>query len=96
VPLKMRRGSKQVMRKRRLKTPIGFRSDLRQPLFCSDIVFALLTFDLNSMSEIVYNFTRETKILNSLVENISFDEKRSMTLRAYLAKENAIELNNEI
>jgi hypothetical protein len=48
------------------------------------------------MSEIVYNFTRETKILNSLVENISFDERRSMTLRAYLAKENAIELNNEI
>jgi Mg2+ and Co2+ transporter CorA len=34
--------------------------------------------------------------LNSMIENISFDERRSMTLRAYLAKENAIELNNEI
>jgi hypothetical protein len=30
------------------------------------------------------------------VENISFDERRSMTLRAYLAKENAIELHFEI
>jgi hypothetical protein len=84
------------MKKQRRKIHINFRSEVRQTLMCSDIVFAMLTFDLNSMSEIVYNFTRETKILNSLVENISFDEKRSMTLRAYLAKENAIELNNEI
>jgi hypothetical protein len=84
------------MKKQRRKIHINFRYEVRQTLMCSDIVFAMLTFDLNSMSEIVYNFTRETKILNSLVENISFDEKRSMTLRAYLAKENAIELNNEI
>jgi hypothetical protein len=84
------------MKKQRRKIHVNFRSEVKQSLLCSDVTFAMLTFDLNSMSEIVYNFTRETKILNSLVENISFDERRSMTLRAYLAKENAIELNNEI
>jgi len=52
------------MRKKQFKTHIGYRSDSRQKLMCSDIVFALLTDDLNSMSETVYNFTRETHILN--------------------------------
>jgi hypothetical protein len=55
-----------------------------------------MTKNFNNMSEIVYGFTRETIVLNSLVENISLSEKRSMTARAYLAKENAIELQNEI
>lgn len=65
-------------------------------LSTSNIVFALMTQNLNSISEIVYNFTRETKLLNTFVEDISFDEKRSLTMRAYLAKENAIELHSEI
>lgn len=65
-------------------------------LLCSDIVFAMMTKNLNSISEIVYNFTRETKLLNTFVQNISLDEKRSLTMRAYLAKENAFELYNEI
>lgn len=43
-------------------------------LHCSDIVFAMLTKNLNSISEIVYNFTREASLLNRFVENISFDE----------------------
>lgn len=78
------------------KTQVGFRSNEAQPLFCSDIVFALMTKNLNSIADIVYNFTRETKFLNSMTQNISLSEKRSMTLRAYLAKENAIELHSEI
>ena len=54
------RGSKQVMNKQRRKIQINFQTEVPQALMCSDIVFAMLTFDLNSMSEIVYNFTRET------------------------------------
>lgn len=89
-------GKRNIIRHRQLKAEVGFRVNKEKHLRCVDVVFALMTKNLNSMSEIVYNFTRETKILNNFVENISFDEKRSMTMRAYNAKECAIELTNEI
>ena len=51
---------------------------------------------MNSISEIVYNFTRETKQLYFLSENLPINERRDMAKRAYLAKENAISLYHEI
>jgi Mg2+ and Co2+ transporter CorA len=78
-------GRKNIIRSK-IKSKIAFVSSTKRQLGCVDVVFALMTKNLNSMSEIVYNFTREMKILNNFVENISFDEKRSMTMRAYNAK----------
>lgn len=47
---------------------------LSDTLHCSDIVFAIFTKNLNSINEIVYNFTREASLLNRVVETISGEE----------------------
>ena len=60
------------------------------------MIFALISTSLNSISEIVYNFTRETKQLYWLSENLPIHERRDMAKRAFLAKENAISLYHEI
>ena len=58
-------GEEKLLRKNIRKTQIRkFHSDT---LLCSDIVFAMMTKNINSISEIVYNFTRETKLLNTFV-----------------------------
>ena len=82
----MNKPRKNIIKLAKTKAKVGFRINKEKQLKCVDVVFALMTKNLNSMSEIVYNFTRETKILNNFAENISFDEKRSMTMRAYDAK----------
>lgn len=88
--IQMTKPRKNIIKLAKIKAQVGFRVNKEKQLRCVDVVFALMTKNLNSMSEIVYNFTRETKILNNFVENISFDEKRSMTMRAYNSLECAI------
>lgn len=84
------------MKKKQIKTRPNFRVDSASSLLCSDVIFALISQSLNSVSEIVYNFTRETKQLYFLSENLPINERRDMAKRAYLAKENAISLYHEI
>lgn len=85
-----------LMNNKQMKTKPNFRTDSLNALLCSDIIFALISANLNSISEIVYNFTRETKQLYFLSENLPIHERRDMAKRAFLAKENAISLYQEI
>jgi hypothetical protein len=85
-----------LMNNKQMKTKPNFRTDSLNALICSDIIFALISANLNSISEIVYNFTRETKQLYFLSENLPIHERRDMAKRAFLAKENAISLYQEI
>ena len=84
------------MNNKQMKTKPNFRTDSQNALLCSDVIFALISTNLNSISEIVYNFTRETKQLYFLSENLPIHERRDMAKRAFLAKENAISLYHEI
>ena len=84
------------MNHKQRKTKPNFRVNAEHPLVCSDVIFALISTSLNSISEIVYNFTRETKQLYFLSENLPINERRDMAKRAFLAKENAISLYHEI
>jgi hypothetical protein len=90
------KGKRNIIRQHQRKADVGFRINKEKQLRCVDVVFTLMTKNLNSMSEIVYNFTRECHALNNFVENISFDEKRSLTMRAYNAKKCASEMAKEI
>lgn len=54
---------------------------------CSDIIFAVLNESLNRIEPIVYGFTQEAHILNSIVETISISERTEIIKRGYLAKE---------
>ena len=84
------------MKNKQIKTKPNFRADSQNALLCSDVIFALISTSLNSISEIVYNFTRETKQLYFLSENLPINERLDMAKRAFLAKENAISLYHEI
>ena len=85
-----------LMKNKQINTKPNFRADSQNALLCSDVIFALISTSLNSISEIVYNFTRETKQLYFLSENLPINERRDMAKRAFLAKENAISLYHEI
>ena len=85
-----------LMKHKQIKTKPNFRVKGQNALLCTDVIFALISTSLNSISEIVYNFTRETKQLYFLSENLHINERRDMAKRAFLAKENAISLYHEI
>lgn len=87
---------KTIIRNKKIKVELDFRSSDSAHLNCSDIVFMLMTKNLNSLSDIVYNFTREANVLHSLVGSTKESERRGVSMRAFLAKENAAELHNEI
>jgi Mg2+ and Co2+ transporter CorA len=92
----MLQARKTINFKNSKRVNVDLRSGEKNKLNCSDIVFMLMTKNLNSLSDIVYNFTRETDVLNSLATNTNESERRGVSMRAYLAKENAVELHNEI
>lgn len=65
-------------------------------LVASDIIFALINDSLNRIEPIVYGFHNESKALNADIEKRKATERSEVMGRAFMAKENTIELMEEI
>jgi len=63
---------------------------------CRDIFFGLFNENINHLEPIVYGFARESEILLNLTREITLTERVGITNRAFIAKEIANNLNNEL
>jgi hypothetical protein len=65
-------------------------------LHCTDVLFAILNMPVQLIEQHVTGFSQETKALNKEVENRREAERNETFTRAFAAKENALELCDEI
>lgn len=63
---------------------------------CKDVFFGLFNENINTMEPTVYGFVRESEILLNLTREIALTERFAITNRAFIAKEIANSLHNEL